>query len=124
MDAWQGWRKRAKEWKKDNGLSDSSLAASMGVKRGTINSWFNKREPNLSDFIGLCEAMGADPGMILFEVPVLRGMVARSSDAQIALRGSPTADPHHQELVKKIKQSEKVREFKKKKSRVRAIIIR
>lgn len=66
MDPWQQWRHRAKQWKKDHQITDEALAAAIGRRRATINSWFNKREPNLSDFMALCLAMGADPDHILF----------------------------------------------------------
>lgn len=66
MRGWMEWRQRAKGWKADKGLSDADIAAKLGVERGTVNSWLNKREPNLSDFMYFCEAMGADAKEILF----------------------------------------------------------
>ena len=78
MEPWKGWRRRAKDWKKDNRLDDADIAAKLGViisrpvERSTVNSWLNKREPNLSDFMALCEAMAADPGFILFEQALLK----------------------------------------------------
>jgi len=66
MGSWKAWRQRAKDWKRDRRISDADIAQAVGVERGTVNSWLNKREPNLSDFMALCEAMKADPAIILF----------------------------------------------------------
>jgi len=68
MDTWQEWRQRAKVWKKDHGVSDADIAAGVGRKRATVSSWFNKREPNLADFMATCSAMKADAAEILFGV--------------------------------------------------------
>lgn len=113
MDSWHNWRKRAKDWKKDHELTDADIAAQLSEKRSTVNSWLNKRDLNLADFMALCAAMGADPGHILFEVPVLRKSVKESSEAQQVLKSSPSAHPGHSDLMKKM------RAFKKHKTRLR-----
>ena len=119
MEPWKTWRKRAKEWKKDNKISDTQIAAALGRERSTANSWLNKRDPNLSDFMALCEAMGADPGLILFGQAVLPGAVKSGSDAHKAMTSSPTATPGHDRFVQQLK----VRTFKQKKARLRRIIV-
>jgi hypothetical protein len=93
MGTWRDWRKRAKEWKEDNDLDDAVISAAVGRKRATVNSWLNKREPNLSDFMALCEAMGADPGLILFEQAVL-------PRTRAATAANPIATPHTKLMTK------------------------
>lgn len=118
MASWKDWRTRVKQWKKDNELDDADIAESVGRKRATINSWLNKREPNLSDFMALCEAMGADPGHILFEQPSLRGDAAKESAAHRVMSASPTAEPGHREFVSKL------RRFKQNRRRTRRVIVK
>lgn len=118
MEPWSEWRKRAKEWKKDNQLDDDELAAAVGRKRATINSWLNKREPNLSDFMALCEAMGADPGLILFGRAIFPSAVSTGSEAHRAMTSAPTANPNHHKLMQKF------RKFKANKVKLRRGITR
>lgn len=130
-DIWRGWRERAKLYKDDHDLNDATLAAEITamredrglgekkVERGTVNSWLNKREPNLADFMDLCAAMGADPGHILFESPVLRELVPQNSRAREVTSASPTATPGHGSFMKRLKNASKSREFKKKRQRLR-----
>lgn len=116
MESWKSWRKRAKEWKADNDYDDADIAEAVGVARATVNSWLNKREPNLSDFIALCEAMGADPGLILFGQAVLRDAVPEESEARGALTASPTATPGHKRFVTKLQK------FKQKRRKLRVVV--
>jgi transcriptional regulator with XRE-family HTH domain len=118
--SWKGWRQRAKDWKKDNGLDDAEIAASVGVARATLNSWLNKREPNLSDFMHLCEAMGADPGHILFGRPVLRELTTGA--VRQVVSASPTAEPGYREFEGKLK--EKSKDFKRKRSKFRRVLVK
>jgi hypothetical protein len=77
--SWPSWRDRAKAWKAGLGRFDEDLAAELTelraekgknpVARGTLNSWINKRDLNLSDFMELCEIMDADPRYLLFNEP-------------------------------------------------------
>lgn len=108
MENWKDWRRRAKEWKADHEIDDAYISASVGKKRATINSWLNKREPNLADFMALCEAMGADPGLILFGHPVLGDAVPATSQARVFIShaGAPN----------------KLRSFKLKKRRLRRVV--
>ena len=117
MESWQGWRKRFKEWKQDNKISDADIADAMGVERPTVNSWLNKREPNLSDFMGLCAATGADPGLILFGQAILRDAVPTESAAHRAMVASPTATPGHKQFVSKLSR------FKRRKRGLQRVIV-
>lgn len=64
------WKRRARAWKKTHGYKDADLAAELEVKRSTVSSWLNGRAANLDDVLDLIEAMGADPGYILFDQPL------------------------------------------------------
>lgn len=75
---WTKWCARARQAKERAGKSDADLSAAVtdiaGRKAGRaqVNHWFTgKREPTLSQFMALCEELGADPGAILFGVPVM-----------------------------------------------------
>ncbi len=77
---WKTWPDRARVAKTQAKKSDADLAEavtdSTGRKAGRaqVNHWFTgKREPTLSQFMSLCTELGADPGRILFDVPVLTG---------------------------------------------------
>lgn len=110
MGSWDGWRERAKKWKKDKDISDVKIALDVSisvgrkVSRTTLNSWLNKREPNLREFIYLCEAMGAEPDKILFGFPPLQELPRPA-------KANGTAKPGAH--------ATKVREFKKNKTRTR-----
>jgi transcriptional regulator with XRE-family HTH domain len=121
-ESWKGWRQRAKDWKKDNRLDDARIAEDVGVSRPTLNSWLNKREPNLADFMHMCEAMGADPGHILFGRPVLREMAGSSTIAHQVVSASPTAEPGYREFEGKLR--DKSRDFKRKRTKLRRVTVK
>lgn len=61
------WRKRFKDYLKDEGLSQTDLAKRIGVTQGAVGHWLSgRREVNLSDFMALCKASGANAQYILF----------------------------------------------------------
>lgn len=134
MADWRQWRARLKDIKRDSNLKDADIAANIEaaridagipekkarLARGTVNSWLNKREPNLSDFFELCEAMGADPGHVLFEQPVIRGALSAESIARRVVSASPTAEPGYGAFQEKLRH--KSREFKKKRTKLRRVV--
>jgi transcriptional regulator with XRE-family HTH domain len=71
------WTARAQAKKKDLRLTDGDLAVRLGergfeVTRGAVNHWLNNKRPiTLDAFFALCEILGADPGHLLFDYPVL-----------------------------------------------------
>ena len=114
MDGWAGWRRRFKDWKQRNKIADADLAEQLGVSRQAVNHWLTGRnEPNLSDFFDLCGAVGADPGMILFGQPALRGELRQDSSAYRVLSASKPAEDK--------KRLEKIRRFKSRR-RARRIV--
>lgn len=61
------WRSRFKDYLADNQLSQSELARRIGVTQGAVGHWLSgRREINLTDFIALCKASGANAQFILF----------------------------------------------------------
>ena len=90
------------------------------LSRATIGHWFTGRNaPGLPEFLALCEAMGADPGHILFDVPVLPSMVKMPA-LKDALHAKPGDSPSHRALVEGIES--KARQFKKHKNRLRRVV--
>lgn len=78
MDDWKTWYDRARVAKEQSGKSDADLSAAINDQcdrkagRAQVNHFFTgKRDPTLSQFMVLCTEVGADPGQILFGVPVL-----------------------------------------------------
>lgn len=118
MGTWDEWRARAREWKKHNRIVDADIAELVGVKRATVNHWLTgKREPGLRDFFNLCEAMGADPGAILFGHGSLSDSAKTGSETYRVLRADPAATQHHKQFV------DKLRSFKEKKRRLRRAVM-
>lgn len=100
MQDWRKWPERARAAKRQSTKSDADLAAAVSeatnrkAGRAQVNHWFTgKREPTLSQFMALCEEMGADPGAILFGVPALSGDLVGSAKA--ALEADPTKKPSY-----------------------------
>lgn len=98
---WKQWFERARVAKARSKKSDSDLAAAVtettGRKAGRaqVNHWFTgTREPTISQFMSLCAELGADPGQILFDVPVLPAS-AKGSKAAQALEVDPTKTPSY-----------------------------
>ena len=61
------WRQRFKDYLRDEQLSQSEIAARIGVTQGGLGHWLSgRREINLSDFMALCKASGANAQFILF----------------------------------------------------------
>lgn len=61
------WRSRFKDYLADNQLSQSELARRISVTQGAVGHWLSgRREINLTDFIALCKASGANAQFILF----------------------------------------------------------
>ncbi len=128
---WNEWRARAKAHKEAAGKTDADLAAEISshrlppknkVERSTVNSWFNRRDPNVEDFFDLCAAMGADPGVILFKRPVLPDSTAADSEARKAISARPTAEPGYNDFERKLKG--KTREFKRKRQKLRRVVVK
>lgn len=132
MDSdWTKWRRRIKDIKTDAKLKDADIAAGIEqlrsdgkpVARATVNSWLNKREPNLKDFFDMCVAMGADPGHVLFEQPIVRHLVPEKSLARKIAASSPSAEPGHRAfqntLHKEAQENKRRQEFKRKRARLR-----
>ena len=120
---WKKWPERYKAFKKQAKVRDADVAeyvnAVLGTnyKRGTINSWLNQREVTLEHFFLICEGAHADPGEILFGIPVLPStgsLITRPSIVQSML---PTA-PNLSAIA------EKQRQFKLKKSKLRRVVIK
>jgi transcriptional regulator with XRE-family HTH domain len=66
-DAWKSWGIRLRVHLKEKRQRPVGLAAKMGISESAMRSWINgNREINLSDFMALCSAAGADPRQILF----------------------------------------------------------
>lgn len=87
MSEWATWRKRFKDFKKDHRITDADIAAKSGIERVTVNSYLNKRDPGVADFMAMCEAAGADPGRILFEIPTRNGEARPVTEARRAPAG-------------------------------------
>lgn len=101
MDDWRNWWIRAKAAKKQSKKSDADLAVAVtdsvgrSAGRAQVNHWFNgRREPTLSQFMSLCAELGADPGAILFNVPVLPAATGKSKVGK-ALAADPTKKPSY-----------------------------
>lgn len=61
------WQDRLLIHMEANNLSQTALAARIGVTQGGLGHWLSgRREINLSDFMRLCKAAGANPQVILF----------------------------------------------------------
>ena len=63
----QDWAKRFRAHMRLHHLSQERLGSELDVSQGAIGHWLRgEREINLSDFLALCAAAGADPRAILF----------------------------------------------------------
>jgi transcriptional regulator with XRE-family HTH domain len=63
----EDWQSRFKDYLADNRLSQSEIAGRIGVTQGALGHWLSgRREINLSAFIALCRASGANAQFILF----------------------------------------------------------
>lgn len=61
------WKTRLQIHMEAQSLTQTALAARMGVTQGGLGHWLSgRREINLSDFMRLCKAAGANPQIILF----------------------------------------------------------
>ena len=61
------WAKRFRTHMRLHGLSQERLGTELDVSQGAIGHWLRgEREINLTDFLALCGAAGADPRAILF----------------------------------------------------------
>jgi len=105
---WTKWHERARRAKERTGKSDADLCEMVThitrrkAGRAQVNHWFTgKREPTISQFMVLCAELGADPGQILFDVPVMPG--ATSQAIAKALLSDPTARPSYQMQEKRLK---------------------
>lgn len=140
MTDWRSWRKRAKSLKREGKWTDVKLATELEARvneglseddpawrtiaRGTVNSWFNNRDPNLSDFLLVCEILGADPGHVLFAVPVIRQQVPPGSATHRIVSAAPTALPEHKKLMGALESaSKKVQTFKRKRRSLRTRVV-
>lgn len=101
MKDWKRWWERARTAKDASTKSDADLAAAINelcsrkAGRAQVNHWFTgTREPTISQFMVLCEEIGADPGEILFGVPVLPSAV-KGSKAAKALADDPRKKPNY-----------------------------
>lgn len=117
---WPGWRQRALGKKKDARKTDEDLAAEVSellgyeVIRSTVNHWWHaRRTPTIDEFMALCEALGADPGELLFEVRVMHNAVTKSPAAARVV-GSPADTPDYLKA-----QAQRLRQFKAKKRRAK-----
>lgn len=124
---WKSWHVRLKALKR--GIPDVEIAAAVeetlqstvrrnySIKRAVVNHWLNgRRSPSLAEFFALCQAVGADPGEVLFGERVLHNHVAPHSDtarALLTVAHEPT--PAYN--------ATKVREFKRKRRRARRPLI-
>lgn len=100
---WGNWNVRLKAKKKESHKTDADLAAAVfGDKkkddddsdggRAAVNHWLNKRRPiTLEAFFTICTELGADPGEILFGMPMvpkIRGVHTELA-AALEMKGHP-----------------------------------
>lgn len=116
---WPGWRERAKSAKKDGGKTDVELATEVSellgyqVGRSMLNHWLTGRTiPKLSEFMALVEALGADPGDLLFQVKVIPEYAPKSPTAAQVMRQQTTSPEYLR------RQAERLRRFRAKKRRI------
>jgi len=119
---WGKWNERLKAKKKQSDKTDADLAAAVfkkdGVEdeskgRAAVNHWLNKRRPiTLEAFFTICEELGADPGEILFEMPVIPKMKGNNPEMANALQSKGVSFAPHEPPPK-------VRRFKASRSRLR-----
>jgi transcriptional regulator with XRE-family HTH domain len=126
-----GWQGRAKSWATQHEYSQVYLAAAVSeilgleeerwFSRATIGHWLSGRNsPTVPQFLALCQAMGADPGEILFGVKVLPSMVS-SKDLREAMHAQPASTEGHRRLMSAIES--KARTFKRKKTKLRRRVL-
>lgn len=122
---WTKWYERAREAKDKSRKSDADLAATVSdvtkrkAGRAQVNHWFTgKREPTISQYIALCADMGADPGTVLFGVPVLPD--ATGPEIAKALAVDPTKKASYKMQEKRMKMRRTVRPTTKKRRPVTA----
>lgn len=126
---WKSWHSRLKAMK--GRMPDVEIASAVeetlqatvradySVKRGLVNHWLNgRRSPNLEEFFALCQAIGADPGEVLFGERALHNYVAAHTDTARALR-TVAAEP-----AQAYSSTRKISEFKAKRRRTRKVVLR
>lgn len=116
---WGKWHLRLREKKRQAKQTDANISSELqqrgfDVGRATVNHWLHDRRPvGLKEFFALCEILGADPGEILFEAPVLPRVVTNFKDTKRSIE-------HAQEFKPKSSPpSEKARAFKRSRAKVR-----
>jgi hypothetical protein len=116
---WGKWADRLRERKRQGRHTDESIAIAMqergfDVGRGLVNHWWHKRRPiGLEEFFAVCEILGADPGEILFEAPVLPKVVTNFEETRRSIVGAQEFSPKSAPPVVK------ARTFKQSKAKVR-----
>jgi len=126
MKNWKAWPERAKEAKDRSEKTDAELSAAVTditgrtAGRAQVNHWFTgTREPTISQFMALCGEIGADPGYVLFGVPVLPDAV-KGSRAAVAMKANPTENPDYLMTEKRLRMRKKGRTIKTVSKRARA----
>lgn len=107
---WVGWRHRAEEEKRDARKTDADLAADVAdlvgydISRGLVNAWFRgRRVPSLVEFMGLCTALGADPGHILLNVRMSFKRLPGTPEMAEAMRVRAPSPPYLSKSAKRLK---------------------
>ena len=116
---WGKWHVRLREKKRQSKNTDAGIAMALqergfDVGRAAVNHWLNNQRPiGLEEFFAVCEILGADPGEILFEAPVLPRVVTNFQDTRRSIEGAREFAP------KQPPPSLKARSFKLARSKVR-----
>ena len=124
-----GWQGRARAFATAHKKTQVDLALAVSeylglpegrtLSRATVGHWMSGRTPpTLPQFLALCQALGADPGYILFERPVLPDMV-KSQEIKRALHAAPGETAGHKRLMKSIET--KAQTFKRKRRNLRRV---
>lgn len=109
---WVRWRHRAEEEKRDARKTDADLAAEVAdlvgydISRGLVNAWFRgRRTPSLVEFMGLCTALGADPGYILLNVRLAFKRLPGTPEMAEAMRERAPSPPYLSKPAKRLKRA-------------------
>lgn len=130
---WRTWARRAQLARKEASLSQADVAAAVseilelqgleGVGRQLVSHWeTGRRTPDMNQFFALCQAIGADPGVILFNQKTLPAAVNGSVITNHVLVAKPAEDKKVANSLGK--PSNKAKNFKAKRISLRRVIIR
>lgn len=106
------WQDRFKLHLEQKGLTQTLLAGRLGITQGALGHWLSgRREINLSAFIQLCRASGANAQHILFgDTPTSTQIV---DEIRGLLAAEPTRNSHYRDFEKRLKTVPKPKKSRK-----------